>query len=100
MQESAVKYKVLMQQSSVFCHRQAFFVEITCCVQVRRVSCALSCCKQCEAARCLCVWAEVLLSVSLYEQLYELVAAPPPETDGEALNSVTGSDKSRLSTSG
>lgn len=91
-----------MQQISGFYHRQAFlFIEITCCVQVRRATCALSCCKQCEAARCLCVWAGAgALSVSLYEQLYEPVAAPPPETDGEALNSVTDSDRSRLSASG
>lgn len=77
-----------------------FVVEITCCAQVRRATCALSCCKQCVAARCLCVWAEAPLSVSLYEQLYEPVAAPPPETDGEALNSVAGSERSRLSASG
>lgn len=33
------------------------------------------------------MWAEPALLVSVYEQLYELVAALPTENDGGALNS-------------
>lgn len=41
----------------------------------------------CVALDALCIWAEPALLVSVYEQLYELVAALPTENDGEALNS-------------
>lgn len=41
----------------------------------------------CVALDALCIWAEPALLVSVYEQLYELVAALLAENDGEALNS-------------
>lgn len=40
----------------------------------------------CVALDALCIWAEPALLVSVYEQLYNLVAALPTENDGEALN--------------
>lgn len=41
----------------------------------------------CVASDALCIWAEAALFVSVYEQLYELVAAVLAQNDGEALNS-------------
>lgn len=41
----------------------------------------------CVALDALCIWAEPALLVSVYEQLYEQVAALLTENDGEALNS-------------
>lgn len=41
----------------------------------------------CVALDALCIWAEPALLVSVYEQLYEPVAALLKQNDGEALNS-------------
>lgn len=41
----------------------------------------------CVALDALCIWAEPALLASVYEQLYEQVAALLTQSDGEALNS-------------
>lgn len=52
----------------------------------------------CVALDALCIWAEPVLLVSVYEQLYELVTALLAENDGEALNSAIDWANCRSST--